>query len=200
MGYVPRSRRQFLAGAGSSLAAAWVAANWPAIAAAHTHAIAAAADPGTPALGFLQPEDARLVDAIAARIIPTDETPGAREAGALYFIDRSLQTWAAWAAEPFRTGLREFRAGFVAAHPEVDFAVADAVTQIGYLTQVEKTDFFGTMRFLTLVGMFVLPSYGGNRDSIGWRLIGFDDAHAFTPPFGYYDRDYPGFVLPKDAT
>ncbi len=48
--------------------------------------------------------------------------------------------------------------------------------------------------------MFVLPSYGSNRDSIGWRLIGFDDAHAFTPPFGYYDRDYPGFLLPKDAT
>ena len=28
----------------------------------------------------------------------------------------------------------------------------------------------------------------------GWKLIGFEDRHAFQPPFGYYDRDYPGFV------
>jgi len=48
---------------------------------------------------------------------PTDETPGAREAGALYFIDRSLLTWTASTAEPFRTGLRDFRAEFAAAHP-----------------------------------------------------------------------------------
>ena len=28
----------------------------------------------------------------------------------------------------------------------------------------------------------------------------FDDVHAFTPPFGYYDRDYPGFEAAKDGT
>ena len=28
----------------------------------------------------------------------------------------------------------------------------------------------------------------------GWKLLGFEDLHAFQPPFGYYDRDYPGFV------
>ena len=49
---------------------------------------------------------------------------------------------------------------------------------------------------MTLIGLFALPQYGGNRNGIGWRLIGFDDQHAFSPPFGYYDRDYPGFKLP----
>ena len=43
--------------------------------------------------------------------------------------------------------------------------------------------------------MFTLPAYGGNRDRVGWKLIGFEDTHAFYPPFGYYDRDYPGFVI-----
>jgi len=43
--------------------------------------------------------------------------------------------------------------------------------------------------------MFALPQYGGNRDSVGWKLIGFEDLHVFHPPFGYYDRDYPGFVI-----
>jgi len=28
----------------------------------------------------------------------------------------------------------------------------------------------------------------------GWKLMGFQDQHAFTPPFGYYDREYTGFV------
>jgi hypothetical protein len=25
-------------------------------------------------------------------------------------------------------------------------------------------------------------------------VIGFKDEHVFTPPFGYYDREYEGFV------
>ena len=43
--------------------------------------------------------------------------------------------------------------------------------------------------------MFTLPSYGGNRDGVGWKLLGFQDAHVFYPPFGYYDRDYAGFAV-----
>ena len=29
--------------------------------------------------------------------------------------------------------------------------------------------------------------YGGNRDRVGWKLIGFEDRMAYQPPFGYYD-------------
>ncbi len=195
-----RSRRQFLGGAGAGLGTAWLAVHWPGIAAAHAHAALAAADPGPgpgpAALGVLAPDEAALVEAIAAQIVPTDETPGAREAGAVYFIDRSLQTWAAAGAAPFRAGLADFRARFAAAHPPGDFSAADAATQLAFLEQVESTDFFGMLRLLTLLGMFALPAYGGNRGGVGWQLIGFDDRHGFTPPFGYYDRDYPGFVPP----
>jgi hypothetical protein len=53
---------------------------------------------------------------------------------------------------------------------------------------------------LTVLGLFTMPSYGGNRDGIGWALIGFEDQHAFQPPFGYYDRDYPGFVVDPKVT
>jgi len=48
---------------------------------------------------------------------------------------------------------------------------------------------------ITLLGMFSAPMYGGNHESAGWQLIGFEDRHAFEPPFGYYDRDYPGFIV-----
>ena len=48
--------------------------------------------------------------------------------------------------------------------------------------------------------MFSLPEYGGNRDGVGWKLLGFEDQHVFQPPFGYYDRDYPGFVIDPART
>ena len=38
----------------------------------------------------LAEEDAVELEAIAARIIPTTDTPGAREAGVIYFIDNVL--------------------------------------------------------------------------------------------------------------
>ena len=28
-----------------------------------------------------------------------------------------------------------------------------------------------------------------------WLLLGFEDRHVFEPPFGDYDRDYPGFTI-----
>jgi gluconate 2-dehydrogenase gamma chain len=189
-----RTRREFLSGAGSALGVTWIAAQWPAIAAAHAHAAAVVADGGSIALAFFTPADARDVDAIAAQIIPTDDAPGAREAGALYFIDRSLYTWLAPQGEIFRGGLREFQEKFAAAHSGVAFAAAGDATQLAYLSSNDQSEFFQSVRALTLIGLFALPQYGGNRDGMGWRLIGFEDQHVFAPPFGYYDRDYPGFM------
>ncbi len=46
------------------------------------------------------------------------------------------------------------------------------------------------LRYLSITGMFALPEYCGNRDLAGYRLIGFEDRHGWTPPFGYYDAHY----------
>ena len=50
------------------------------------------------------------------------------------------------------------------------------------------------MRFLTVLGFLSSPKYGGNASGVGWKAIGFSDRHMFQPPFGYYDREYTGFV------
>jgi gluconate 2-dehydrogenase gamma chain len=175
----------------------WLAASWPAVVAAHAHAASAATAPAAQRMRFLTPDEARVVAAIADQIVPRDDMPGALEAGAPYFIDQSLHTWAAKSASDFRDGLRDFEARFTSQHPSLRFDAADDATQIAFLTAVEETPFFGLVRLLTLLGMFSLPAYGGNRGGAGWRLLGFKDNHAFSPPFGYYDRDYPGFTLPK---
>ena len=94
-----------------------------------------------PCSSFLTPEEARQVDAITVQIIPTDDTPGAREAGALYFVDRSLHTWAAASATPFGTDSATFGRR---SHPPppVEFADAGAETQIEFLSQEDSTPFF----------------------------------------------------------
>ena len=43
-------------------------------------------------------------------------------------------------------------------------------------------------RAAVVVGMLADPKYGGNRDKVGWRLLGFEDRFHWTVPFGDYDR------------
>jgi gluconate 2-dehydrogenase gamma chain len=190
------SRRRFLRAAGQSLGIAWVGLNWSDVAEAVDAAHAAAQSSASFKFDFLTPAEAADVEAIAAQIIPTDDTPGAREAGVVYFIDRALATFFSRLAGPFRAQLHDFQIACKADYPgATSFATLSSDRQIEVLKRVEHTPFFDAMHLLTLFGMFSTPSYGGNRDGAGWKLLGFEDMHAFQPPFGYYDRDYPGFVL-----
>ena len=54
-------------------------------------------------------------------------------------------------------------------------------------------DFFQTLRIHTIFGFLVDPEGGGNRDFVGWKAIGRDPSHSFSAPFGFYDKDYPGW-------
>ena len=189
------SRRSFLLSSGGLLTGVWIAAHWPAIAAAAHHAegMSALAEPTR--FEFLNAAEAADVVAISSQIVPSGATPGAREAHAAYFIDRALSTFFSdWAAD-FRAGLTEFQSTFRTANPSLaSFALMGSDRQIAYLKTVDRTAFFGAVRTLTLLGMFSSPKYGGNYRGAGWTLMGFEDRHAFTPPFGYYDREYTGFV------
>lgn len=194
------ARRVFLRLAGGTLGASCLALNWSEVARAATEA-AAARDAGMPgALAFLKPEAATVVEAIAAQIIPTDSTPGAREAGAVVFIDRALAGFWSREAGTFNSGLEDFGTRLRSWKPDASsFAALDPADQVAFLHTVDRTPFFESMRFLTVLGMFALPAYGGNRDGIGWKLLGFENLHAFEPPFGYYDRDYAGFGKGPDV-
>ena len=188
------SRRSFLMSGGMALSSTWLASHWPAIVAAaeHSHQNAVSA-PET--FSFLRPDEVADVDALAAQIVPSGKTPGAREAHATHFIDHALATFFSWRAESFRTGLRQFQSDFVSQHSGGGtFAQASWDAQTAYLHTVDTTEFFQTVRLLTLVGMFSSPQYGGNFGKIGWQAIGFVDEHVFSPPFGYYDARYAGFV------
>ncbi|HKE44866.1 MAG TPA: gluconate 2-dehydrogenase subunit 3 family protein [Steroidobacteraceae bacterium] len=188
------SRRSFLGASAATLSAGWLMAHWPQVAAAAHAAHETAVASGGAGFKFLTAEEAADVEAATSQIIPSGDTPGAREAHVVYFIDAAFASFFASQAADFRKGLGDFRSGCQGANAGAAFAALDEAKQHAYLTSVEATPFFGQLRFLTVAGLLSSPKYGGNKDGIGWKLIGFEDNHVFSPPFGYYDRDYPGFV------
>jgi hypothetical protein len=190
-----RSRRSFLLSAGGTFGTAWLAAHWPEIAAAAEHAAHADQTPEAAKFSILSPAERAQVDAIAAQIIPSGATPGAREARVVLFIDRALATFFAAMAADFHQALDQFLHTFVAQHPGAGaFAAASAADRAAFMQSMEQTSFFYTVRFLTVLGFLASPKYGGNAGGLGWKAIGFEDRHIFEPPFGHYDRSYEGFV------
>jgi gluconate 2-dehydrogenase gamma chain len=184
------ARRQFLRLSANAVTGIWIAAAAGELASGALLSCAPAK--GEVGWHTLTNDDAAVVDAIAALIIPTDDTPGAREAGVVQFIDRSLDTFARDQRTLFASGLADLKKRVEAAHPGVDsFAKLDAIQQSALLHDLEnsKSDFFAAMLAATAAGMFANPEYGGNRDRIGWKLIGFEDRYFWQQPFGYYDRD-----------
>jgi gluconate 2-dehydrogenase subunit 3-like protein len=188
------SRRSLLQAIAAIIATAAAPIGWEDVAHA-IDAMDAAQTANGSRTSFLNASEAADVEAVAAQIIPTDDTPGAREAGVVHFIDRALATFYSQLGSDYRAQLAAFQAACRERHPGLSFALLTTDEQIDFLKGVDETPFFNTTRLLTLLGMFTLPVYGGNRDGIGWKLIGFEDAHVFRPPFGHYDRDYPGFVV-----
>jgi gluconate 2-dehydrogenase gamma chain len=185
------SRREFLSSAAAAFGSVWLAANFPALEAAGSHAAHMAGRPRD-SFEFLTPDEAADFDAISALIIPTDESPGAREAGVVHFADRVLapNSLLAHLGEPFRASLAELNAGvsrYVGGATR--FARIPLDRQEAALRSVENLPGFGLVHMLTVMGMFCNPSYGGNQGKVGWALLGFEDTYVYQPPFGYYDRD-----------
>jgi gluconate 2-dehydrogenase gamma chain len=187
------SRRSVLQGLALSLGVAGI--QWSELARAAHDAHAAAQSPASTTYKLLSAADAADVEALTSQIIPSDDTPGAREAGVSYFIDTVLGSILAHWRPSFEAGLREFQQACRARHPDAaSFAALASAQQIEFLHTVDTTRFFDQARLLTLCGMLSSPKYGGNRDGAGWKMLGFEDQHVFESPFGYYDRDYPGFT------
>lgn len=164
------------------LGGTWITLQLPAIEAAARYAWNAFQS-GAP-LRVLTRAEAAALEAIAVQIFPTDETPGAREAGVIHFIDRALETFAAVQLDLIRSGLRDLEAR------APGFASLPFERQTAVVKEIEQTPLFGATYFLTVAGMFANPEHGGNRNHIGWQLLGFEMRPAYQPPFGYYDQEY----------
>lgn len=192
-------RRKFLVAGLRGAGGAFAALHWPAILEAAEHAAHMRAGETPAKLEILTADQAAEIEAAASRIIPTDETPGAHEAGVIYFIDKALGTFAADNLQDYAKGLPVLQAKTQELYPGVaKFSQATPEQQDAVLKALEKEPFFDLIRLHTITGFLCDPMRGGNRGEVGWKLIGYDDSPAFTPPFGYYDRDYPGWHPPEE--
>jgi gluconate 2-dehydrogenase gamma chain len=180
------SRRQFLAASGSAAAAIWIAAESRDLLAAGLHAAQATR------FEVLTPADAADIEAATAQIMPTDATPGAREARVIYFIDKSLATFAKDQKPAFETVAKELRSRAAKARKgATSFASLTSAQQTAILTALEKEkpEVFGSLRYATMAGMLSNPEYGGNANKTGWKMIGFVDQFSWAAPFGWYDHN-----------
>jgi len=177
------SRRRFLRSTSALTGASLLRIGAPSLIAI-TQAACTAKQESAP-FSLLNAADAADIEAISARIMPTTDTPGATEAGVVYFVDRALGEELAPKLPFILSGLADLR-GEKGRFSELDAAAQDAL-----LTSIEDGDFFDAMWVFTMVGFFAMSRYNGNKDNIAWDLIGFEGNHgAWEYPFGYYDAEY----------
>jgi gluconate 2-dehydrogenase gamma chain len=143
----------------------------------------APAAPPLEALETLTAAESDILEAIVARLIPTDDNgPGAAEARAAHYIDRAL-------AGPLSASRRAYAMGLAAVDAYAQsakgapFAKLAAQDQDAVLSDMEKnvakgfapnsSTFFNLVRTHTIQGMFSDPYYGGNANFVGWDLLGY---------------------------
>jgi len=170
-------------------------------------------------LETLTQAEADTLEAITARLIPTDTTgPGATEARAAHYIDRALGGALAGFRDAYRAGLANLDT-YAQAAKGAPFARLSAIDQDAVLTDLERNaakGFEGSAGFFNLVlahtvqGTFGDPFYGGNRNFAGWDLIGYpgvrlavtaeqQNLDATTAPTHMSAYDYSMFASRKPA-
>jgi len=203
------SRRSFLQQGALGLGFALLSAVTPeALRAAH--ASASNAVDAKAGFRFFTAEEAEDVISFGAQIIPTDDKPGATEAHAVYFIEHALIEFAPEDQTRVRAALQTLNevAGKQAGRP-VRFAQLSSAEQLKTMKEFESSftpvsggydpsnngmngsgsNYFELLRTYIITGFLSDPDLGGNKNMLGWKVIGFDGSTAHQPPFGYYDAE-----------
>ena len=130
-----------------------------------------------PKFATFDPATAAEIQAIAACIIPDDDT-----AGVIWFIDRALAGYDRDKRDVYTQGLAAVQASRASMFPaSTSIAALTAAQQIALITAVQDTEFFRLVRLHTVLGFFAQPP--------GWKLMGIEHSMQFQPPFGYYDAE-----------
>ena len=140
----------------------------------------------TTGLLFFFIDEINALDALVARIVPGDASdPGAREAGVTDYIDRALAgPYKEWGLQ-YHEGLRLVNAYALEAYgqkfhtlPEDEQDAVVGALESGKVGGFADggAAFFAMVWAHTVEGLLCDPAYGGNRDAVGWKLIGFPGA------------------------
>jgi gluconate 2-dehydrogenase gamma chain len=133
---------------------------------------------------FLTLREATTLNAIADRLIPGDDQPGAAWAGAVNFIDRHLTAHLRKHQQTYRRGLMGLDA-FVTAKYGKPFVELTPAQQDEALTLAEEgktvrevwppahaRELFNLVLNHTMQSFYGDPRHGGNREAVSWRMLG----------------------------
>lgn len=181
------SRRRFLQSTGALSGSSLLNISMPALAAL-TQAACSAKELEAP-FSTLGTAEAADLAAIAARIMPTTDTPGATEAGVIYFFDRALGNEMKSDLPAIRSGLEALNNTVASTYAgKMRFAELSAADQDRELENIDGNALFSLAWHMTMFGFFAMSRHGGNKDDTAWKLIGYAGHHgAWQAPFGYYD-------------
>lgn len=135
------------------------------------------------ALIALSPYEARTAAVIFERLFPADEDgPGAVEIGVVAYLDRALAGPYRDKGEIYRRGLRaldaaageRYGAPFAACRPDQQDTLLAGLERgaLPNFVSPPQDEFFALLRAHLQEGLFADPIYGGNRDKMGWALLG----------------------------
>lgn len=182
------TRREFLHRCAICAGVAALPVSWAKLLAAvegHHHGLGGGATGlGTPVFKYFTPEQAATIEAVTEQIIPAEEDPGAKWAGVVHYIDLGLAGELKEYRPTYKAGLERL-AALARENSSQPFAQLEFATQTEILEKLEADgvregvapggrNFFQLVRRHTLEGFFGDPKYGGNRESIGWKVLKFE--------------------------
>ena len=139
---------------------------------------------------FFTAAEAQTVEALCEQIIPADRDAGARQAGAVNYIDIQLTRHFRRYQKTYRQGLAAVDAASRAKFGK-RFAELAAEQQTDALIEVEENSraFFDLILTHTRQGFYGDPRHGGNRNMASWKMVGL----PFPPVRGRqrYGEDQP---------
>ncbi len=137
-----------------------------------------------PPYRFFSETEAQLLIAICEQIIPRDDTPGATDAGVIYYIDRQVSGPLARYQQSYRLGLASFRKKCLQVY-KTPFEKLSFAQQTDALRLIEagqapkelwgdpsQRGFFGLVLDHTRQGFYGSPRHGGYRDYASYRMLG----------------------------
>lgn len=133
---------------------------------------------------FFTEEEAKCLIAICECIIPADDTPGATEAGVIYYIDKQLMGPFKKFQEFYRNGLNSFQQD-CRNLMKTEFEILTSDKQVIFLEMIESNDdrlknwislrpfdFFNRVISHTMQGFYGAPRHGGNKNYVSYRILG----------------------------
>jgi len=122
----------------------------------------------------------RTLEAVAERIFPKTDSPGAVEIGAVDYIEIALAGDYAPLLPLYRSGVRalnrQAKAKYAGQFARLDGEQQDLLLkdfESGTAEYKKAAEFFDMVKYHVFEGLFCEPHYGGNKNMVGWRVVGF---------------------------